>query len=545
LRVKQDIQRQEQKLQMNLQGTSLIAGTPGQSGGKTFKAFSPSTGTTLEPGFHEASAEEVDRAMNAAADAFADYRNRSPEERARFLETIADQIEALGDSLIERASAETGLPAGRITMERGRTCGQLRLFAKVVREGSWVDARIDTALPNREPLPRPDIRRMLRPLGPVVVFGSSNFPLAFSTAGGDTASAFAAGCTVVVKAHRAHPGTGELVGGAINRAASACGLPAGVFSMIHGGGSTIGVAMVEHPAAAAVGFTGSQFAGRALFNAAAARAHPIPVFAEMSSLNPVFLLPDAVASRGESIAQGLLASFTLGVGQFCTKPGLIFALQGAATDALITSLAKLVDAAPCGTMLTADIREAFEQNRTSVSSVAGVKTVATASAAAETGRTEARPSVSITAASRFLDSPELATEAFGPFTLVVVAKDMDEMLACANAMEGQLTATLQASDTDLANAAALIAAAERFAGRLIINGYPTGVEVCPAMNHGGPYPATTDARFTSVGTAAMLRFARPVCYQDFADALLPAELKNGNPGSIQRMVNGELTRDTL
>jgi len=530
---------------MNLHGTSLIAGERGQTGGTTFTAFSPATGTALEPAFHEASADEVERAMAAAGAAFADYRKRSPDERARFLETIADEIEALGDALIERASAESGLPAMRITGERGRTCGQLRLFASVVREGSWVDARIDTALPEREPLPRPDIRRMLKPLGPVVVFGSSNFPLAFSTAGGDTASAFAAGCPVVVKAHRAHPGTGELVGGAIARAAATCGLPAGVFSMIHGGGATVGVSMVRHPAAAAVGFTGSRAAGRALYDAAAARERPIPVFAEMSSLNPVFLLPEAVGTRGPAIAQGLLGSFTLGVGQFCTKPGLIFALRNPATDAFVETLAGLVADAPCGTMLTSDIRDNFEASRALVTSVDGVGPVATAAASPAAARTEAQPSVAITTAQQFLRTPALATEAFGPFTLVVTADDMEQMIACARAMEGQLTATLQATDADLAAAAELIAAAEQFAGRLIVNGFPTGVEVCPAMNHGGPYPATTDARYTSVGTAAMLRFARPVCYQDFTDTLLPAELRDTNPGNIQRMVNGELTRDAI
>jgi len=530
---------------MTLHGTSLIAGRPGRAGGKTYAARSPGSGARLEPAFHEASDEEVERAMSAAAEAFADFRERSPEERARFLAAIADEIEALGDTLIERTSAETGLPAARITMERGRTCGQLRLFAKVVREGSWVDARIDTALPDREPLPRPDIRRMLKALGPVVVFGSSNFPLAFSTAGGDTASAFAAGCTVVVKAHRAHPGTGELVGGAINRAAKKCGLPAGVFSMIHGGGSTVGVAMVRHPAAAAVGFTGSHAAGRALFDAAAARPHPIPVFAEMSSLNPVFLLPDAVGTRGAAIAEGLLGSFTLGVGQFCTKPGLIFALRGNVTDDFVAVLAKHVAAAPCGTMLTSDIRESFEANRSRVTSVGGVSPVAVASATAEPDRTEAQPSVALTSARQFLTQPELATEAFGPFTLLVVAEDMDQMIACARAMDGQLTATVHATDADLATAGALLAAAEQLAGRIIINGYPTGVEVCPSMNHGGPYPATTDVRYTSVGTAAMLRFARPVCYQNFADDILPRELKDANPGRIQRLVNGELTRDPI
>jgi NADP-dependent aldehyde dehydrogenase len=530
---------------MTLHGTSLIAGRRGQPGGKSFRAENPANGAGLEPQFHEASAAEATQAMDAAAAAFDDYRNRPAGERAAFLERIADGIEALGDTLVARAVAETGLPAARITGERGRTCTQLRLFAQVVREGSWVDARIDPALPDRQPLPRPDIRRMLRPLGPVVVFGSSNFPLAFSTAGGDTASALAAGCTVVVKAHRAHPGTGELVGGAITQAAAECGLPAGVFSMIHGDGATLGTALVRHPAAAAVGFTGSHAAGRALFDAAAARPHPIPVFAEMSSINPVFVLPDALKVRGESIAQGLFASFTLGAGQFCTKPGLVFALRSAATDGLVAALSKLVAAAPAATMLTAGIQSAFEANRNRLTSAAGVTTAAVASAAADAGGVAARPSLAVTDAARFLASPELATEAFGPFTLVIVADDMAQMTACARALEGQLTATLQATAVDLAAAAPLLEAAERMAGRVIINGFPTGVEVCHAMNHGGPYPATTDVRFTSVGSAAILRFARPVCYQGFADALLPPELRNGNPCGIQRMVDGRLARDPL
>ena len=306
---------------MHIHGTSLIAGTPAETAGATFRAFDPALGTEIAPDFHEASSADVDAAMRAAADAFADYRARSAEARATFLDAIAAEIESLGDALVARATAETGLPAARIQSERSRTCGQLRLFAEVVREGSWVDARIDTALPDRQPLPRPDLRRMLLPLGPVVVFGSSNFPLAFSAAGGDTASALAAGCPVIVKAHRAHPGTGEIVGRAIARAAQRCGLPGGVFSLIHGGGATVGVAMVRHEAAAAVGFTGSHAAGRALFDAAAARPRPIPVFAEMSSLNPLVILPAALRARGAAIAQGLLASFTLGVGQFCTKPG--------------------------------------------------------------------------------------------------------------------------------------------------------------------------------------------------------------------------------
>jgi NADP-dependent aldehyde dehydrogenase len=507
--------------------------------------MNPATGAALEPQFHEALDAEAARAMEAAAAAFEDYRQRAPQERAQFLERIADGIEALGDALIERANAETGLPVARLTGERARTCGQLRLFAQAVREGSWVDARIDTALPDRQPLPRPDIRRMLKGVGPVVVFGSSNFPLAFSTAGGDTASALAAGCPVIVKAHRAHPGTAELVGGAITRAAADCGLPAGVFSLLHGGGATIGMTLVRHPAAAAVGFTGSRAAGRALFDAAAARERPIPVFAEMSSLNPVFLLPEALATRGESIAQGLFNSFTLGVGQFCTKPGLIFAARGAATDRFVHTLATLVEAAPAGTMLTADIRAAFEAERAQLLAADGVSRLAVATASVDAGRTQAVPSIAVTDAGHFLAAPELATEAFGPFTLLILVDGMEQMVACTRALDGQLTATLHATAADLAQAGALLAAAERCAGRLLINGFPTGVEVSPAMNHGGPYPATTDVRHTSVGTAAMLRFARPHCYQGYPDALLPPELRNANPLGIQRLVDGSLTRDRL
>src|SRR5687767_1649676 len=368
---------------MTLHGKSLLAGTPGRVGGKTFRAVDPATNRALDPDFHEASAAEVDATLNASAAAFADFRARSAAERAQLLETIANEIEALGDALLQRAHLESGLPLARITGERGRTCAQLRLFAQLVRDGSWVDARIDPALPDRQPLPRPDLRRMLLPLGPVVIFGSSNFPLAFSVAGGDTASALAAGCTVVVKAHRAHPGTSELVGGAVTRAVAACGLPAGVFSLIHGGGATIGIAMVKHPATAAVGFTGSHAAGRALFNAAASRPHPIPVFAEMSSINPVFLLRDAVRERGAAIAQGLLTSFTLGVGQFCTKPGLVFLQRGPETNRFLEKLTEAVHAAPCGTMLTRGIRDAFVENRKKITSVAEVETFATGTAIAD------------------------------------------------------------------------------------------------------------------------------------------------------------------
>lgn len=528
---------------MNLHGLSLIAGSVGQTGGRTFRGIDPTTNTALEPDFHEASPAEADRALEAAAGAFGEFRQRSGEDRARLLEGIATEIEALGDALLQRAHAETGLPLARLTGERGRTCGQLRLFAQLVRDGSWVDARIDPALPDRQPLPRPDLRRMLIPLGPVVVFGSSNFPLAFSVAGGDTASALGAGCPVVVKAHRAHPGTSELVAGAIARAVAVCGLPAGTFSLVHGSGASTGIALVQHPATTAVGFTGSHTAGRALFNAAAARPHPIPVFAEMSSLNPVFLLPGAVRERGASLAQGLAGSFTLGVGQFCTKPGLVFALRNAETESFLGHLADAVRAAPCGTMLTRGIREAFLEHRRQVTGIGGVQPLAAAQAAASDSRTESQPSVATATAAGFLAHPELATEAFGPFTLVILADRPEELSACARALEGQLTATLHGTPEDLSGARELLALLEQKAGRIVVNGFPTGVEVSPAMNHGGPYPATSDARYTSVGTAAILRFARPVCYQGLADPLLPPALQRANPLGLLRLVNGRPTRD--
>jgi NADP-dependent aldehyde dehydrogenase len=529
---------------MTLDGLSLLAGRLGDRKGKRFNAIDPTSGQALDPAFYEASDEEAGRAIEAAADAFDDFGGRSPADRACFLDAIADRIEELGDALIDRATVETGLPAARIMGERARTCGQLRQFAAVVREGSWVDARIDTALPERDPAPRPDLRRMLKPIGPVVVFGASNFPLAFSTAGGDTASAFAAGCPVVVKAHPAHPGTGELVGRAIVRAAETCGLPGGVFSLVHGGPDT-GIALVEHASTAAVAFTGSHRAGRALFDAANRRSNPIPAFAEMSSVNPVFLLPGAVRERSRDIAQGLLASFTLGVGQFCTKPGLVFAVRGPDTDALLEALAEAARGAPSGTMLTAGIRNAFETQRNALLAIEGVTEVARASSAAATGATASGPLVAMTDAKEFLANAVLAAEVFGPLTLVILTEDIEEMCACADALQGQLTATLHGTDRDLEGAGTLIAAAERFAGRLVVNGFPTGVEVSPAMHHGGPYPATTDVRFTSVGTAAILRFARPVCYQGFAEHLLPVELRNANPAGILRTVNGELTRDAV
>jgi alpha-ketoglutaric semialdehyde dehydrogenase len=508
----------------------------------TIHATSPLDGRELPGRFCLASPDDVEAAMQAAAAAAEPLARATGEARALFLERIADEIMGLGDALIERAGLETALPAARLTGERGRTVNQLKLFAAMARDGSWVDARIDRSQPDRQPLPRPDLRRMKRPIGPVVVFGSSNFPLAFSVAGGDTASALCTGNPVVVKAHRAHPGTSELVAGAIQRAVEACGFPAGTFSMLHGAGSVIGTALVRHPATRAVGFTGSRAAGRALCDAAAARPDPIPVFAEMSSLNPVFLLPGALADRGGEIAKGFVASMTLGVGQFCTKPGLVFAVAGPALDAFMAAVsAGLTDVAPAS-MLSADIRAAFEHGRDTVAGQPGTVVVARAATGADAAKTQAAGIVVRTDAETFAARPALAEEVFGPFSLVVATRSPEQMESLARQIDGQLTATIHGTAEDLATAGGLLDILATKAGRLIVNGFPTGVEVCHAMQHGGPAPATSDSRFTSVGSAALERFIRPVCYQDVPPSLLPDALQDGNPLGIMRLVEGVFGR---
>lgn len=496
----------------------------------SFSARHARTGEMLGT-YAEASADEIARATQAAAAAARTFAATSNEVRASFLEKIADELIALGPPLVEKAQAETGLPSARLEGERGRTVGQLRMFAALVRDGSWVDARIDPALPQRQPLPRPDLRRMLQPIGPVAVFGASNFPLAFSVAGGDTASALAAGNPVVVKAHPAHPGTSDLAAQAIARAVVACGLPTGVFGLIHGATPETSLALVRDGAIRAVGFTGSTRAGRALFDAAAARPVPIPVFAEMSSVNPVFVLPQALRDRGASIAEGLLASFTLGVGQFCTKPGLVFGIASPEWTSFADALAAKAQSVAPGVMLHAGITEAFAR---SVGALERIEWLARGNA-----------HVARIDSAAFLRRPELAHEIFGPFTLLVTVRDEAEFRTLASHLEGQLTATLHGTDADLASASDLLALLAERAGRIVINTFPTGVEVAPAMHHGGPYPATTDVRFTSVGTAAILRFARPVCYQNLPDALLPSALQNANPLKLLRLVNGQPTRDPL
>ena len=486
-----------------------------------------------------ASERDVDAALRLADEAFQTYRTSTGEARAAFLERIGDEIVALGDALVARAHLETGLPDARLVGERTRTVNQLRLFAAVAREGSWVDARIDTAMPERQPVPKPDLRRMLVPIGPVVVFGSSNFPLAFSVAGGDTASALAAGNPVIVKAHSGHPGTSELVAGAVRRAIEVCGLPPGVFSMLHGAGTVIGMALVRHPSTRAVGFTGSRTAGRALFDAAAARPDPIPVFAEMSSVNPVFILPDAMRERGAKIADGLKNSVTMGVGQFCTKPGLVFGLGGESFETFQKAFSHLLEGVAPATMLHHGIAESYHQGLAHAAAVQGVAVVARSAQPAETAKTHGGAVIARTDAHNFRTRPELAEEVFGPYALLISASSVSELEQIARTLDGQLTATVHGTPKDLAEAATLLAILEQKAGRLIINGFPTGVEVCPSMHHGGPYPATTDVRFTSVGTAALYRFVRPVCYQDFPAELLPVALRDDNPLSLRRLVNGQ------
>ena len=522
---------------MQLQGKNYVGNDKSAQGSDTFYGVNPSTGENLEPPFKEAVENEVNAAVEKAERAFKIYKNKSGREKADFLDAIADELMGLGDQLIKRASVETALPEGRITGERGRTMGQMKLFASLLREGSWVNARIDEAIPDREPLPRADIRSMLRPLGPVAVFGASNFPLAFSVAGGDTASALAAGCPVVVKAHPAHPGTCELVAEAIISAAKKTGMPDGVFSMLHGVSHEVGMALVGHESIKAVGFTGSLRGGRALFDAASKRENPIPVYAEMGSTNPVFILPGKMKEKGKELGKQLYGSVTMGVGQFCTNPGLVVAQDSEDTKEFKNSISNLVNESDAGTMLTEGISKAYNTELKELSSQKGVEVLAKGKGE---GHGQGKASVFTTDAQNFLSNRILEEEVFGPSTLLVNTFNTDDMLKIAENLHGHLTATVLGTEEDLMNSGELIDILEEKVGRVLINGFPTGVEVCHAMVHGGPYPATTDSRSTSVGTKAIERFSRQVCYQNFPDTLLPDELKQENPLGICRLVNGEV-----
>jgi 2,5-dioxopentanoate dehydrogenase len=523
-----------------LSGRSLIGFREGQGSGKPLYATNPVTGDRLEPGFIPATEHEVDLAAQLAAQAFQMYRHTSGRERGAFLRTIAARIEAMTGEIVERGGQETALPPARLQSETARTCYQLRLFAQVAEEGSWVNARIDHADPDRKPLPKPAIRSMLRPLGPVVVFGASNFPLAFSVAGGDTASALAGGNTVMVKAHAAHPGTGELVGRAIQESVRECGWPEGIFSLLFGSGSEIGTALMKHPLVRAGGFTGSRTAGRILMDVAASRPEPIPFYAEMSSTNPVFLLPGALRERAENIAAGLHSSFTLGAGQFCTKPGIIFLPQGANAEPFARKLRELVAASTPFHLLTHAIHSSYRSAIAGRKAHEGVTTVAEGTAPSSAGFT-ANAALFETDAQSFLGS-DLESEIFGPSTLLVREANREQMLSIARSLEGHLTATIHGTEEDLQDFADLVAILETKVGRLIFNGFPTGVEVTHAMVHGGPYPSTSDGRSTSVGTQAIFRFTRLVCYQGFPDSALPDALRNANPLGIWRLVDGEMTR---
>jgi 2,5-dioxopentanoate dehydrogenase len=518
-----------------LLGASAVRGAQG-----TLRAFDPARNQEIEPAFGAGGTADVARACELAAHAFDAFRAAPLEARARLLESIAENILALGDALIERAHIESALPKARLEGERGRTVGQLKLFASLVRDGRWCGAVLDSALPERKPLPRSDLRARKIGLGPVAVFGASNFPLAFSVAGGDTASALAAGCPVVVKAHPAHLGTSELVGRAIQQAVADSGLPEGVFSLLIGAGNEVGEALVAHPAIKAVGFTGSRRGGLALASIAARRKEPIPVYAEMSSVNPMFLLPAALAARGETIAQGFVDSLTLGVGQFCTNPGLLIALESPEFERFVDVATRALAQKSAQTMLTAGIAAAYQDGIDARAKSAGVTRVADGTSS--DAHCAARATLFRATAVQFLANEHLQDEIFGPSSLIVACRDVAELSRVAEHLEGQLTATLQIDRGDYALAQRLLPTLERKAGRILANGFPTGVEVSYAMVHGGPFPATSDSRSTSVGAMAIERFLRPVCYQDLPVELLPEALQDDNPLGLWRLCDGELVR---
>ena len=523
-------------------GCHWIEGRWQSAGGETFEAVNPATGEALAPSFAEATSGEVDAALWAAREAFLAARERDPRWPAELLDAIAAQIEALGDDLLERAELETALPRARLTGERARTCGQLRMFAQIVREGSWVEAVIDLGDPNRQPLPKPDLRRMFLPRGPAVVFGASNFPFAFGTCGGDTASALAGGNPVIVKGHPSHPGASELFASAVGAAIDECKLPAGLFALLQGKRHELSGWLVQHPDTQAVGFTGSHRAGRALFDLASQRETPIPVYAEMGSVNPVVILPAAVRERAEAIAKELSVSLLLGGGQFCTKPGVVFVVNDRQRR-FIDALAREVQAAPTVTMLNRTLRDTFAERAASFSNASGVRTIVSGTAS---GHAAMSPALFETSAEVFLHEPQLHDEAFGPGGVVVQCNSAEEALLCVKSLGGNLTGTVHiGSDEDRSLAAQVLRTLECTVGRVIVNGYPTGVEVCRAIVHGGPYPATTDPGTTSVGSAAIRRFVRPVAYQNTPQEFLPPALHNDNPLGIMRLVNGEWTARTI
>ena len=516
-------------------GNSEVFGTQG-----TIRAFNPATGTELEPDFRSGNESDVDRACMLAQYAFDSYRETSLETRAQFLRLIAKEIRELGNALVDRASAETGLTRARIEGERGRTVGQLELFASIVSDGRWIGATFDSPLPEQKPQPRPDLRLRKIALGPIAVFGASNFPLAFSVAGGDTASALAAGCPVVVKAHSSHLGTSELVGRAIQSAVAACGLHEGVFSLLLGQGKTIGQALVKHPAIRGVGFTGSRLGGTTLMRIAADRSEPIPVYAEMSSVNPILLFPRALQTNAEAIAKGFVDSVTLGVGQFCTNPGVVLGMSGEGLERFKRAAAEEISSRHAAAMLSPTIHSAYQrgvERLKSAKDVIGLAQVDSSECGCLGG-----PALFSVVARQLLADPDLAEEVFGPSSILVECETLREMRSVVECLPGQLTASLFIDGSDVEMARTMMPLLERKVGRIICNGYPTGVEVSFAMVHGGPFPATSDSRVTSVGATSIERFLRPVCYQNVPAALLPDSLQDANPLNIWRLRDGKLTQ---
>ncbi|PHR92688.1 MAG: aldehyde dehydrogenase (NADP(+)) [Robiginitomaculum sp.] len=510
-----------------------------------FNAVNPATGDTLPVQYSKASAEQISAAASAANIAFASYRNTSLKDRAGFLNACADEIMALGDELLECMQSETGYPRGRCEGERGRTVGQLRMFADYIQSGDHLDPRIDMARPDRQPLPRPDLRFLNQALGVVAVFAVSNFPLAYSTAGGDSASALAAGCPVIVKGHVSHPGTGELVAQALAIAAQKTGMPGGVISFVQGDDKIGGAALINAPEVKAIGFTGSIGGGTAIYRMAALRPEPIPVFAEMGSINPVVFLPETLAQSAEQLATGFVGSLTLGSGQFCVNPGLLIALEEDGLQRFMDTVKTTLETAPAGVMLNQNICNSYQRGNGTFANHPAMELIAEGQVAVQAEGFYAQAKLYSTSAENYLANPELSEEVFGPTSVLVVCKTIDEIHQVISSLGGQLTGTVHGTENELTDNAMLLQLLGQKAGRLVINGFPTGVEVCPTMVHGGPYPASTDARFTAVGTAAIKRFVRPVCYQNFPQALLPEALQNANPLDILRTVDGEKTKTTI
>lgn len=524
-------------------GKNYIGNVLSSIGNVTFKTFNPQTNTENEIIYSEASTIEIEKAVELAAKAFKIFRTTSGTKKSEFLNEIATEIEALGDELIQTYCSETGLPEGRAIGERGRTLFQLRAFANLVKEGSWVEATIDTAQPNRLPIPKVDIRKVYVPLGPIVVFGASNFPLAYSTAGGDTAAAFAAGCPVVVKSHPMHAGTGELVASAIIKAAEKTAMPNGVFSNLNSSGIEIGEILVKHSQIKAVGFTGSINGGRALYDMAAKRNEPIPVFAEMGSINPVIILPNAIKNEGKKWAKIYANSITLGSGQFCTNPGLILGIKGDNLSNFIKTLSKEIVKIEPSCMLHPNIIGAYESNKAKMIAQQGLQ--ATATINNEVSKNFGRQIITTVEGATFLANTTLHQEVFGPFSMVVQCKNIQQLEVIISKLEGQLTGTILSENNEIKNYPAIVSELQNRVGRIIFNGVPTGVEVCPSMVHGGPYPASTDSRFTAVGIHSIKRWVRPFSFQNWPNELLPNELKNENPLGILRLVDGKLTKDSI